>query len=89
MLQHNVICAQVPPRRSVAQNPEYLRQAPFMAPVLSILQYGRFIGPFNTEVLKANLSQVFISLCTRDGTYASVEAALRALENQCNTELRL
>ena len=89
MLQHNVICAQVPARRSVAQNPAYLRQAPFMAPVLNILQYGKFIGPFNTEVLKANLSQVFISLCTRDGTYASVEAALRALENQCNTELRL
>ena len=89
LVQHNIACAQLPPRKSVAQNPEYLRQMPFMQPVLDVLQYGKFIGPFNTEVLKVNLSSVYISLVTNDGAYPSVEAALAALENQCNSELRL
>jgi hypothetical protein len=60
-----------------------------MEPLLPILQFGKFIGPFNTDVLKANLSSVYISLVTQDGKYASVAAALTALENQCNSELRL
>jgi len=89
LMQHNINCAQIPPRKSVAQNPAYLQQMPFMAPVLQILDNSRFIGPFNTDVLKMNLSQVYVSLCTRDGTYASIDAALAALENQINAELRL
>jgi ABC-type glycerol-3-phosphate transport system substrate-binding protein len=89
LIQHNIACAQIPPRKSVATNPTYVNAMPFMAPILEILDYGKFIGPFNSGVLKANLTQVFISLCTNDGTYASVEAALAALESQTNAELRL
>jgi len=89
LVQHNIACAQLPPRKSLAHNADYLRAMPFMAPVLDILEYGKFIGPFNTDVLKDNLSSVYISLVTRDGTYASVSAALQALENQCNADLRL
>jgi len=88
LMQHNINCAQLPPRKSIKRDPAYLRQMPFMAPILEILDYSRFIGPFNTEVVKANLSQVFIALCTTN-TYASIDAALTDLENQCNTELKL
>ena len=89
LAQHNINCAQIPPTKSAAKDPRILREMPFMAPIVAILDNSVFIGPFNTEVLKANLSQVFISLCTRDGTYASVQQALTALENQCNSELKL
>jgi hypothetical protein len=60
-----------------------------MAPILDILQYAHFIGPFNTEVLKRNLNSVFMSLCEGTGEYVDVSAALRALESQTNSELRL
>jgi len=89
LMQHNINCAQLPPRKSVVANPEFARQLPYMEPLLDILQYGRFIGPFNTDVLKISLRNVYVSLCERDGTYANVAAALAALENQLNTDLRL
>ena len=89
LMQHNINCAQLPPRRSVGANPEFARQLPYMEPLLDVLQYGRFIGPFNTDVLKISLRNTFVSLCERDGTYANVSAALAALENQLNTDLKL
>jgi multiple sugar transport system substrate-binding protein len=89
LMRHNLACAQVPARKSIVSNPNYVRQAPYMADLLEILPYGRFVGPFNTEVLKSNLTSVFISLCTNDVTYRDVAAALAALENRLNTELRL
>jgi len=60
-----------------------------MAPLMDILQYGKFIGPFNTEVLKLNMRDVYVSLCMGDGRFASVSAALAYLENRLNTDLRL
>ena len=89
LVQHNINCAQIPPTKSAARDPRILREMPFMAPIMAILDNSVFIGPFNTDVLKSNLSQVFLSLCSRDGTYASVTAALTALENQLNRELGL
>jgi len=89
LIQHNIKCAQLPPRKSVVANPELVKQLPYMEPLLDILQYGRFIGHFNTDVLKISLRNVFVSLCERDGTYRSVAEALAALENQLNTDLRL
>jgi multiple sugar transport system substrate-binding protein len=89
LLQHNIKCAQIPPRKSVAKNPEFTRRLPYMAPILEILEYGRFIGHFNTDVLKLALSDVFVSLCLKDGTYPSVQAALSALETKLNTDLKL
>jgi hypothetical protein len=56
---------------------------------MDVLQYGRFIGPFNTDVLKISLRNTYVSLCERDGTYANVAEALAALETQLNTDLRL
>jgi multiple sugar transport system substrate-binding protein len=89
LIQHNINCAQLPPRKSVATNPQLARELPYMAPLLDILQYGKFIGPFNTDVLKISLRNVYVSLAERDGTYGSVAEALAALERQLNTDLRL
>ena len=87
LMRLNVACAQIPPRKSIAQNPAFVRQAPIMEPVLGILQYGKFWGPVNSDVVKADILQVFISFC--QGEYPNVAAAMAALENQLNTELRL
>jgi multiple sugar transport system substrate-binding protein len=89
LMEVNIGCAQIPPRKSIATNPSYARQMPIMAPILEILPHSKFIGNFNTSVLKNNLANVFVSLCMRDGRFASVSAALQYLERQVNTELRL
>ena len=89
LMQHNISCAQVPPRKSVVMDPNYALQMPYMAPLLDVLEYGRFIGPFNTDVLKFALRSTFLSLCSDDGRFASAREALAALENQLNTGLGL
>ena len=89
LMQHNIRCAQLPPRKSVAANPEFVKQLPYMAPLLDVLQYGKFIGPFNTEVLKLGMRDVYVSLCLKDGRFPTVAAALSFLENKLNTDLRL
>ncbi|MDR0497622.1 MAG: extracellular solute-binding protein, partial [Treponema sp.] len=86
LLQHNINCAQIPPRKSVAQNPAFVRAVPYMAPLMDILQYGKYFGPFNTDVFKLALRDVYVSLCLNDGRYASVAAALAALETRINTD---
>jgi len=89
LIQHNINCAQLPPRKSLATNQEFVKQLPYMAPLMDILQYGKFIGPFNTDVLKLSMREVYVSLCLRDGRFANVAAALAYLENKLNTDLRL
>lgn len=87
--QHNINCGMIPPRKSIAEDPAYVQALPFSAPLLEVLQYGKFIGPFNTDLFKDNLRTVFVSLCTNDGTYASTADALSALESKLNTDLKL
>jgi multiple sugar transport system substrate-binding protein len=89
LMPHNIASANIPPRKSVAHDPSFVRQLPYMAPLIEILPYAKFIGPFNTDVLKEAVQDVFLSLCHKDGKYASVSAALAALEKRVNTDLKL
>lgn len=89
LMEHNVRCGQVPPRKSVAEDPKLIEQMPYLKELIPCLDYGHFIGDFNTEVLKKDIIQVFISLCNDDGTYTSVEDAVVKLEQQLNKDLKL
>lgn len=75
LLRHNIACAQVPPRKSVATDPDYLLGAPYMAPLLDKLQYAQFIGPFNTDIIKSYVNQTFMTLASGDHSDEAVEAA--------------
>jgi len=89
LMRHNISCAQIPPRASIANNPEYLEKMPYMAPLLGLLPDAQFIGPFNTDVVKEYLVQVFGALASEDGTYASVEDALAKLTEDMAVVLRI
>jgi multiple sugar transport system substrate-binding protein len=89
LMQHNINCAQVSPRKSVIETPGYVSQMPYLAPLLDIVEYGKFIGPFNTDVLKGGLRNTYMSLCSGDGKYASVGEALADLEKNLNEQLGL
>jgi ABC-type glycerol-3-phosphate transport system substrate-binding protein len=89
LMRHNISCAQIPPRASIANNPEYLEKMPYMAPLLGLLQDAQFIGPFNTDIVKEDLIQVFGALAADDGTSASVEEALAKLTSDMDQTLKI
>lgn len=86
LLSHNIACAQIPSKRSVAENPELLTSMPFLAPLIPILGNSQFIGFFNTDLFKEAINNTFTDYCT--GAYGSVDEALEALEANCNDNLR-
>lgn len=76
---HNIACAQIPPKISVAQDPALLEKMPYAAPLVPILDKGEFIGLFNTddnfkELINDNFER-FVA-----GKYKNAEAALAALD---------
>jgi multiple sugar transport system substrate-binding protein len=75
LLRHNIACAQVPPRRSVANDPDYIAGAPYMLPLLDKLQYAQFIGPFNTDILKDYLKQTYMNLVIGDHSDEAIQDA--------------
>jgi len=89
LIRHNIDCAQIPPRASVANDPAYLESMPYMKPLLGNLDKAQFIGSFNTDVFKTYLKQMFISLCSDDGTYASVEDACKKLTEDLAANLKI
>lgn len=89
LLRHNIDCAQIPPRKSVATDPAFIESAPYMTALLDILDDAEFIGSFSTDVLKGYIKQAFISLCSNDGTYASVEDACQKLTEELASNLKI
>lgn len=89
LVRHNINCAQIPPRASAADDPEYLEKMPYMAPLLDILNDAEFIGPFNTDILKEYLTQMFASLASNDGAYASVAEACQKLTADLQANMKM
>ena len=86
LLAHNIACAQIPSKRSVAEDPALLDSMPFLAPLIPILGKSQFIGFFNTDLFKEAINNTFTDYCS--GAYASIDDALADLEAQCNENLR-
>ncbi len=82
LFAHNVAAAQIPAKKSVAQDPALLVQMPYAKPLVGILDNARFIGYFNTDQFKEAVNDMFVDLCM--GEYASVDQALAALETKLN-----
>lgn len=89
MLRHNIACAQIPPRKSVANNPEFIENAPYIKVLLDNLDNAEFIGKFNSEVLKDAIRRTFVSLCSDDGTYVSVEEACQKMTENLAANLKI
>jgi len=89
LLQHNIDCGQVPPLASVASDPAYLEAMPYMEALISILSEAQFIGPFNTDVFKTYVSQMYISLASDDGTYESVADGCQKLTEDLMNNMKM
>jgi multiple sugar transport system substrate-binding protein len=85
LLDFNVACAQIPADKNVATDPAFVEKMEFAAPLVDILDYGHFIGYFNTDVYKEEINDMFVKL--NSGTYANVDEALAALEKSLNDKI--
>ena len=87
--RHNIECAQLPPRASVANDPEFIKAAPYLEPLIPILDKAEFLGRFNSDILKEYVQHAFTSLVTDDGTYSSVEEACQKLTEDLAANMKI
>ena len=80
--EHNITCAQIPAKKSVAQDPALLDKMPFAAPLVGILDSAVFIGPFNTDIYKETINNNFQAFVS--GKYKTAADALKALDADMN-----
>jgi len=62
LLKINIDCGMIPPRKSVAHDAGYLAAVPHAAPILNVLDGARFIGHFNSDVLKEGICDMVVSI---------------------------
>lgn len=79
MMQNNLTCVTVPPKKSVAEASEYLDQMTYIKPLVEILPDSQFIGYFNSDTLKHNINTVFAKYCA--GEYDSIDSAMDELNS--------
>ena len=75
LVQHNIACNQLPPRKSLLDSEEYKEAMPDVAFLLDILPSGQWMGPYNTSDMREVFNQMFIDLCQSDSP--DVEGALK------------
>ena len=82
LLQINIDCGMIPPRKSVAHDPAYVEAVPYAAPILDCLDGASFIGYFNTDTLKEAICNMYVDIII-NGT--SVDDAISALNDELNS----
>ncbi|MCF0144797.1 MAG: extracellular solute-binding protein [Firmicutes bacterium] len=84
-MSHNLACGTIPAKKSVAQDPEYVKQFPYAEPLVGILEGSQFIGEFNTDVFKEQVNETFSAYCK--GKAGTTDEALAKLEKTLNNKL--
>ncbi|WP_312692137.1 extracellular solute-binding protein [Caproiciproducens sp.] len=81
VLQYDIACGMLPASKTAANNPELVKAMPYMAPLVKVLDGGRFIGYFNTDKLKENVKATFIDIVNNK---TPVAEALGKLDSTMN-----
>ena len=84
LMAHNIACEQIPPCKSVAEDPAYLAAMPYTKPILDIMANGQYMGGFNTDLFKGTLGGAFTELARGTDKYATVEEMLQDVQDTMN-----
>ena len=82
LLQINIDCGMIPPRKSVAHEPEFIEAVPYAGPILGCLESASFIGYFNTDTFKEAICNMYVDIILND---TSVDDAISALNDELNS----
>jgi multiple sugar transport system substrate-binding protein len=61
----------IPPRKSVARDPDYLKALPYAKPIIDIIDGVNYMGYINTEALKRIINNALVDM-VQNGTPAAV-----------------
>lgn len=86
LVEHNIACSQLPPRKSLLTNETYIEKMPHVAFLLDILPDGQWMGPYNTSDMREILNQTFLNLCQEDNP--DVEGALKEASEKITSECK-
>lgn len=86
LVEHNIACSQLPPRKSLLTNEKYIEEMPQVEFLLDILPNGQWVGPYNTSDMRAILNQTFLNLCQEENP--DVESALKEASEQITAECK-
>lgn len=87
LVQHNIACNQLPPRKSLLDSEEYKEAMPNVTFLLDILPSGQWMGPYNTSDMRDVFNQTFIDLCQSDDP--DVEGALKEASEKITKECQI
>lgn len=87
LVQHNIACNQLPPRKSLLDSEEYKEAMPNVTFLLDILPNGQWMGPYHTSDMRGIFNQMFIDLCQSDNP--DVEGALKTASEKITAECQL
>ena len=86
LVEHNIACSQLPPRKSLLTNETYIEKMPQVEFLLDILPNGQWMGPYNTSDMREILNQTFLNLCQEDNP--DVESALKDASEQITSKCK-
>lgn len=87
LVEHNIACNQLPPRKSLLDSQEYKDAMPNIAFLLDILPNGQWMGPYNTSDMRDIFNDMFIELCQSDNP--DVETALADASKEISEKCQL
>ena len=83
LMKTNINCGMMPPRKSVALNPAYVKAVPYAKPIVDILDGGQFIGYYNSDVLKQFICDALVDVVNgKPAAEAVVDLNNKLQENQ-------
>ena len=87
LVEHNIACAQLPPRKSLLTNEKYIKELPQVEFLLDILPEGQWMGPYNTSDMRERFNQMFINLCQEENR--DVEGTLAEISKTISDECQI
>lgn len=89
LVEHNIACNQLPPRKSMLTNETYIKAMPNVTFLLDILPYGQWMGPYNTTAMREIFDNMFIELSQTPAADRDVEGALAEASAQISKECKM
>lgn len=87
LVEHNIACSQIPPRKSLLDNEQYKEGMPDVIFLLDDLEDIQWMGAYNTSAWREIFNAKFIELCNTDNP--DVETALAEISEQITAECQI
>lgn len=87
LVEHNIACSQIPPRKSLLNSEEYKEGMPDVAFLMDNLSDVQWMGPYNTSAWREIFNDKFIEMCNTENP--DVEKELAEISEQITNECQI